>query len=147
MRFLLLDRIVEHVSGQRAVGLKNVTLSEDFFAHHFPERPVMPGTLMLECLIQVGDQIVRESTQFNRMGLLESVDRLKLRRLVNPGDQLLLEVKVTEQTDERVACAGQVCTNDATVASAMFSLKLCPLEIYDVRDEAERFFKWLTQQQ
>ena len=90
MRFLLVDRIRELESGKRAVGVKNVTLSEDFFTHHFPYHPIMPGALIMECLVQLADWMLRESTAFESVAMPSTVDSLKFYKLVRPGDQLKL---------------------------------------------------------
>ena len=90
---LLVDRIVE-LSPQRALGIKNVTLNEPIFTGHFPRTPVMPGVLIVEALAQVsGVLITQHMDHQGKIALLLSMDRVKLRRPVVPGDQLMLEAE------------------------------------------------------
>ncbi len=143
MRFLLIDRILELESGQRARGVKNVTLSEDLFTHHFPERPLMPGTLLLECMVQLGDLLLREQSDFRLLGVLRQVGRLRLRRMVGPGDQVELTVEVTASDEETATFTGQARVGGAASASAEFCLRKTPLEELESRVEAKRQFRLL----
>jgi len=93
--FLLVDRVLECVSGERILALKNVTANEQFFLGHFPGRPVMPGVLILEAMAQAAGILTfvtanvypDESVRFYFAG----IDKARFRRPVVPGDQLLLE--------------------------------------------------------
>ena len=94
--FLLVDRIIELEEGQRAVGLKAVTVNEPFFAGHFPEYPVMPGVLIAEALAQVGAVAVLRSVEGpRRIPFLAGLDGFRFKRQVVPGDVLRLEVTLT----------------------------------------------------
>jgi len=94
--FLLVDRILELEPGKRAVGLKNVTMNEPFFAGHFPGYPVMPGVLIVEALAQVGSVAIL-SVEENRgkIGFFAGIDGFRFRGQVKPGDTLVLEVELT----------------------------------------------------
>ncbi|MGE6600353.1 3-hydroxyacyl-ACP dehydratase FabZ [Lysinibacillus fusiformis] len=94
--FLLVDRIEELEEGKRAVGLKNVTINEEFFNGHFPEYPVLPGVLIVEALAQVSAVIMltKEGNE-GRLGLLAGIDQCRFKKQVKPGDQLHLEVEIT----------------------------------------------------
>jgi 3-hydroxyacyl-[acyl-carrier-protein] dehydratase len=96
--FLLVDRVVECVSGERIVALKNVTANEQFFLGHFPGRPVMPGVLILEAMAQAAGILCfvtanvypDENVRFYFAG----IDKARFRRPVVPGDRLLLEARL-----------------------------------------------------
>ena len=101
--FLLIDRIDELKPGKKAVGIKNVTINEGFFQGHFPEHPVMPGVLILESMAQVGGILAFASVADvenlqeeagRRVVYFMSIDKVKFRRPVVPGDQLRHEVTV-----------------------------------------------------
>jgi beta-hydroxyacyl-ACP dehydratase FabZ len=98
--FLLVDRIVEMEDNKRIVGLKNVTLNEQFFTGHFPGRPVMPGVLICEAMAQVGGLLANCSTDGVPRGrgvVLAGLERVRFRRLVEPGDQLRIEVEIVHK--------------------------------------------------
>ncbi len=89
---LLVDRVVEMDGDRRALGLKNVTMNEPFFEGHYPGTPVMPGVLVVEALAQLSGLLLSRSLEHTgKIPMLLSLDKVKLRRPVVPGDQLLLE--------------------------------------------------------
>ena len=96
--FLLIDRVIEIKEGESLIALKNVTMNEAFFVGHFPELPVMPGVLILEALAQSAAVLAYKSTNTlpSNGGLyyFAGIDNARFRRVVEPGDQLILEVKV-----------------------------------------------------
>ncbi|MDE3018073.1 MAG: 3-hydroxyacyl-ACP dehydratase FabZ [Nitrospirota bacterium] len=97
--FLLVDRVKEWETGQRLVAIKNVTINEPFFEGHFPERPIMPGVLILEALAQAGCVLSLKSAPAGGRPVvyLTGVDGAKFRKPVVPGDQLRLEVVVLKK--------------------------------------------------
>lgn len=90
--FLLVDRVLDYTEGQRVVALKNVTANEPYFQGHFPDDPIMPGVLQVEAMAQAaGILMMRELEDKSKLAVLMSLDKVKLRRPVVPGDQLVLE--------------------------------------------------------
>jgi 3-hydroxyacyl-[acyl-carrier-protein] dehydratase len=104
MRFFLIDRITEWNVGRHACGIKNVTLSEDFFNDHFPKYPVMPGVLILEALAQLAGLLLEASVEKESgrkiKALLSLVERAKFRQVARPGDTLELEARVLSLREE-----------------------------------------------
>ncbi|HEX6627183.1 MAG TPA: UDP-3-O-acyl-N-acetylglucosamine deacetylase [Gemmatimonadaceae bacterium] len=96
--FLLVDRIIEIEEKKRIVGLKNVTINEPFFQGHFPGHPIMPGVLIIEAMAQVGGMLLLGSVTdpANKVVYFMSLDNVKFRRPVKPGDQLRFELEVTQ---------------------------------------------------
>ena len=115
--FLLVDRVLELEKGKRAVGLKNVTINDNFFQGHFPSRPVMPGVLMIEAMAQLAGLTVltAEQTQ-GKLAFFLSADNVKFRKVVSPGDQLMLEVEVLK-SKPKVAQIRAVAKVDGQIVS------------------------------
>jgi len=113
--FLLIDKVIELEGYRRAVGIKNVTFNEPFFQGHFPDQPIMPGVLQIEAMAQLaGALLMRKSENQGKVAVLLSLDGVKLRKSVIPGDQLRIEV----ETLKVKARTGEVYTR-ATVDGAL----------------------------
>jgi len=96
--FLLVDRIRELEPGVRAVGIKCVGANEPYLAGHFPDRPIMPGVLILEAMAQVGGVALLSLPEFRgRLALFGGLDRVRFRRPVVPGDTLVLQVEIVRR--------------------------------------------------
>ena len=93
--FLLVDRVIELEPGRRAVGIKQISANEPQFTGHFPDRPIMPGVLMVEALAQTAGIAVLTLDEYRgKIGLFAGIDGCRFKRLVTPGDTLRLEVTV-----------------------------------------------------
>ena len=95
--FLLIDRVTELIAGERLLGYKNVTSNEPFFQGHFPGNPVMPGVLIVEALAQAASILMTDGEESDLIPLFMGIDRARFRRQVVPGDQLQLEVELTQK--------------------------------------------------
>ncbi|HET7322537.1 MAG TPA: 3-hydroxyacyl-ACP dehydratase FabZ, partial [Longimicrobiaceae bacterium] len=116
--FLLVDRVVEYEEGTRIVGLKNVTINEPFFVGHFPGRPTMPGVLIIEAMAQVGGLLVMDMIENpeEKIVYFMTLDKVKWRRPVTPGDQIRFEVEVIQIRGHTARMKG-VGTVDGQVAA------------------------------
>jgi len=98
--FLLVDKVIEIIEGERLVALKNVTINEPFFVGHFPDNPVMPGVLIVEALAQAAGILAYKSSNTSPkdgvLFLFAGIDHVRFRRVVEPGDQLHLAVEVLQ---------------------------------------------------
>lgn len=93
--FLLIDKVEEIEPGKKAVGYKNVTMNEYFFAGHFPQEPVMPGVLIIEALAQLGAVSILSMDEFKgKIAYFGGINKAKFRRKVVPGDVLKLEIEI-----------------------------------------------------
>ncbi len=93
--FALVDRIIDFVPGKRAIGLKNVSFNEPHFQGHFPGRPIMPGVLMVEAMAQVGGVVLRQMADIPEgLFMFAGIDKVRFRRPVVPGDQLIMTVEL-----------------------------------------------------
>ena len=122
--FLLIDRVISFVPNESLVALKNVTMNEPFFTGHFPGRPVMPGVIMLEAMAQAAGVLAYKSTNTKPSdGLLyyfAGIDNARFRRVVEPGDQLRLEVKVIRAKSEIWKLEGAAFVGEELACSAEF---------------------------
>ena len=118
--FLLVDRIVELEAGKRIVGIKNVTINEPFFQGHLPENPVMPGVLLIEALAQVGAILVLKSVAEVNGGFiyLAGLDRVRFRRPVVPGDQVMLEALIKKKRRQAFKVSARGLVNGEEVVEA-----------------------------
>lgn len=122
--FLLIDRIIEIEMGKSIVALKNVSMNEAFFAGHFPARPVMPGVLILEAMAQAGGVLAYKSSnstpEDGTLYYFAGIDNARFRRIVEPGDQLRLEVKVLRSKRDIWKLEGSAYVGDELACSAEF---------------------------
>jgi 3-hydroxyacyl-[acyl-carrier-protein] dehydratase len=125
--FLMIDRLVDVVLGESATGIKNVSVNEPYFAGHFPNHPVMPGVLIIECMAQTSAALVVMTLGPEAQGKVVyfmSIDGAKFRRPVVPGDQMLVEVTKKQRRGPVWKFQGVAKVNGAVVAEAVYSAML-----------------------
>ena len=122
--FLLVDRITELELNKKIVGIKNVTINEPFFQGHFPDNPIMPGVLIIEAMAQVGGVLARVSLsettaeEFGDLPFFMAIDKVRFRRPVVPGDQIVFEVKPLRTGTKIWKVAGKAFVAGDLVAEA-----------------------------
>jgi len=122
--FLMVDKVIDVVPHEGATGVKNVTASEPHFQGHFPERPIMPGVLIIESMAQTAAVVVVETLGPNAEGKLVyfmSVDSARFRRPVVPGDTLMVHVKKERSRGNVWRFNGEAKVNGQLMAEATFS--------------------------
>jgi len=134
VRFLLIDRILELVPGQYAIGVKHPAMSEDYFADHFPGFPVVPGVLLVEAMAQLSGRLITYSvaaeaakrpggeSEAKVLPVLLTVNNAKFRRFVRPGDSVLIRSELLALSEDAGRCKAVATVNDVTVASAELML-------------------------
>ena len=121
--FLLVDRILAGEKGKNMLGLKNVSMNEPFFQGHFPSDPIMPGVLILEGMAQVGGILAFYSIPEmigEKLIYFAGIDKVRFRRPVVPGDQLIFEMTVLKHKGKIWKMAGKAKVDNAVVAEAEF---------------------------
>lgn len=118
--FLMVDRIVE-ISGGSIKALKNVTINEPFFAGHFPNEPIMPGSLILEGMAQTVGLLLSALTE-EKMGYLVGVDEARFRKKVVPGDTLIYEAHLLKRRENLFKAQVTATVDGEKVAEAILLL-------------------------
>ncbi len=124
---LLVDRLVDIVPGEGAVGIKNVSMGDGFFQGHFPQKPVMPGVLIIEAMAQAAAAYTSYTENLDVEGklvLFMGVDKARFRRPVVPGDQLRIHVRTVQRRAPVWRFAGEAMVDGKRVAEAQYSAML-----------------------
>lgn len=136
--FLLVDRVLDWVANEKIIGLKNVTFNEPFFPGHFPGKPVMPGVLIIESMAQVGGLLAYKSHPQLKGKLIffMAVDKVKFRKPVVPGDQMILELTALRSGQRVWKMQGKALVKDALVAEAELTAAIADVKENTVLEEA-----------
>ncbi len=128
--FLLVDAIVEMERRKSIVGIKNVTMNEDFFRGHFPGKPIMPGVLIVEAMAQTGGVLLLQEVadRANKLLYFVAIDDARFRRPVVPGDQLRIEVNVLTSRSTFCKLSGKASVDGDLAAEATLMCKMVDRE-------------------
>ena len=122
--FLLIDKVIDIVKNESAIGIKNVTVNEPYFPGHFPSTPVVPGVLQIESLAQTAAVLVAKSLNISdssALVLLTTIDNAKFRRPVTPGDVMSLSITVQKMRNKIWKFKGEVIVNFQKMSECEFS--------------------------
>lgn len=173
MRFLLVDKVEEVIPGESIRGIKNVTLSEDFLADHFPDHPVFPGTLLIEALAQLGGFLAEATCNMGaaaaggifgtgaaegagatesvgegggevRRAVLAQVDKAKFHRPCVPGDQIELRCRMVSRLEGAVELEGEALVKGQRVAQAMLIFRLLRVDSEKVQAHRRELYRFWT---
>jgi 3-hydroxyacyl-[acyl-carrier-protein] dehydratase len=122
VRFIFVDRLVEVVAGKSIFTVKNVAASEDYFADHFPRMPIMPGALILECMIQSAMLMLGAPSDFRSQPAVKRIRRAGFRHVVRPGDRLTVRCAA----DDGWVVHATAAVDDRTVATAIIEFERGP---------------------
>ncbi|MFD6160004.1 3-hydroxyacyl-ACP dehydratase FabZ family protein [Nocardia sp. NPDC060256] len=148
MRFLMVDAITELDAGRRAVGVKNAAMSEDYFADHFPQQPVLPGVLVLEAMTQLARWLVITGSDFGTTVVLSAVQHSKFIDFAVPGDRLTIEVAkldggATPDPLAELDFRGIAQAHGRKIAIATFRCRSYPLAEFEDPESTRRHYQVL----
>ena len=135
MRFELVDRILSVVPGKSLRATKALTLAEEYLQDHFPTRPVMPGVIMVESMVQACAWMVRIETHFvPTVVMLKEARAVRYGQFVKPGDQMVVDVELTKMENGRAHFKGQASVGEQVVVSGKLELEFFTLAERNPRD-------------
>ncbi|MCX8043170.1 MAG: beta-hydroxyacyl-ACP dehydratase [Desulfobacterota bacterium] len=144
MRCLLVDKIISCEPGKHITGIKNVTMSENFLQDHFPGFPVMPGMLQLEAVAQLASWLAFATSKGINKAALLSVASIKFKEFIVPGDQMLIQVALTQQDENGMVCNATIRVGE-TVKTEIRTIRLAYEAVAEreAPDEAQAYFDFL----
>ena len=147
MRFLLVDRVGAYEPGKNIHGIKCAAMSEDYFEWHFPERPIVPGMLILEAFVQLAGWLEAASSDFEQWFLLEHVSSARYYDFAVPGDMIHLALERLENDEQgKRSYRAESRVGDKRGATLEFSGRLVPLETLESRVAARGHFARLRRE-
>ncbi len=128
MRYLLIDKIKKIECNKQITAIKNVALSEDVFADHFIGHPVMPGALLIEAAAQASTALIEVSAEFKMKALLSIVEKAKFRKIVRPGERLLINVRIISMQSDSAMLECDISVDDNPVMEGRLVFSLRPAD-------------------
>ena len=130
--FALVDKVIEHIPAEKAVAIKNITINEPQFQGHFPDRPIMPGVLIVEAMAQAASCLVvlenENKDSANLSVFLMKIDKARFRKPITPGDQIIMEVKKEKSRGDVWQFYGESFVDDQLACEASFAAMVVRLD-------------------
>ncbi|MGE5621206.1 MAG: 3-hydroxyacyl-ACP dehydratase FabZ family protein [archaeon] len=148
MRFFMLDKITEWNPGKCARGIKNISMSEDFFEDHFPEYPIMPGVLIIESLAELSGLLLEETVERDYKKKLKALvtilEKVKFRNIAAPGDRLELYTEIISVHEDSGKVRTIAKTQDKKIAETEMTFVLVPFSNEQLESKRRRLLEfWL----
>ena len=147
MRYFMLDKILEYNEGKNAKAVKNITLSDDVMADHFPDLPIYPGAFVVESAAQLGGFLLEMSfntPQSIRRAMMAQIDQAKFYRPAEPGDQLLLDTQLDSFIDDAAKVKVHVSSEGKKVARALLTFVLKEVEWEKIHEQRRSLYSIWT---
>ncbi len=149
MRYYLIDKVTEFVPGERASGVKNITLSDEILHDHFPDYPVMPGALVIEAMAQLGgfllEMTLNRPEEPIRRALLVQIQMAKFHEMAKPGDRLDITVRLESTLSGAAQIDAEARAGDKRVARATLTFVLREIQSERVHDQRRYIYKLWTE--
>jgi len=149
MRYYMLDRVLEIVPGEKAVGIKAVTLESEVLHDHFPDYPILPGTLLVEGMAQLSGfliELTRNTPGRVRRAMLVKIEEAKFHNIAGPGDCLTLEALLGDQMDDAARTTVRASVGDVKIASATLTFALREVPFPAIHEQRRAIYKIWTRQ-
>ncbi len=137
---LMIDKIGDVQNDNVIRGIKNVTSDEEFFLDHFPTNPVMPGSLIMESMFQLASWLISISTSFEYMSIVRNLKRAKFKKIVRPGEQIDVRLKIILKNDDYCTFEGTAYVNHDLVVVATFDVTMIPFIEFQAKEYAKEIF-------
>ncbi len=147
MRYFLVDKVTSYTAGERASGVKCITLSDEVLHDHFPDYPIMPGALIVEALAQLaGFALEIDSPEPEQRAVLAQIEKAKFHSPAGPGDQLQLEVEVEQRLEAAAQVQGAAFVGDRCIARARLTFMLKSIASARVHEQRRALYKLWTRE-
>lgn len=149
MRYYMIDRVLEFVPGEKAVGVKAVTFESEVLHDHFPGYPILPGTMLVEGMAQLSGFLIELSLNTQervRRAILVKIEEAKFHNMAEPGDCIAIEARLGERMDDAVRTAVRASVGDRKIATATLMFALRDIPFPAIHEQRRNVYRTWTRQ-